>query len=323
MKKIIFCFVFMIMIFSFSSCVKKVDQESCNHVWDDGVELSSGSGAYTMKYTCKTCGKTDEQIITIIPEKKFLTVREGIDNLEKLKKYSMEFSLTQIYENNKSEEMISMSMKNDGEKQKIKISIMGEVFNFYTVTESNKETNEIVTYIIFDTKLISPSLNGYVKVSAAEIIELFFGVAPENPDISDDSEIDEIEMTGKKVIDFFMGLKDEYFKLNEDEWYVFNQKGKDEFEKVINDFEDVIAGTVSTPYKFDLDLDLKVKTNKEYITDINFDLIGNNVDTNDTEIMRFICSFDDFDEVSVTVPTNVMTLEELMEYLQNQEVSNI
>ena len=134
----------MIMIFSFSSCVEKVDQEACNHVWDEGVELSSGSGAYTMKYTCKICGKTDEQIITIIPEKKFLTVREGIDNLEKIKKYSMEFSLTQIYENNKSEEMISMSMKNDGEKQKIKISIMGEEFNFYTVTETNKETHEIV-----------------------------------------------------------------------------------------------------------------------------------------------------------------------------------
>ncbi len=39
----------------------------CNHQWDDGVEIESGTGAYRMEYTCQLCGEKTQEIITIIP----------------------------------------------------------------------------------------------------------------------------------------------------------------------------------------------------------------------------------------------------------------
>ena len=38
-----------------------------NHKWDDGREIESGNGGYVIKHVCKLCGKSNEQIITIIP----------------------------------------------------------------------------------------------------------------------------------------------------------------------------------------------------------------------------------------------------------------
>ena len=324
MKKIFICFVFIMLLFSLSSCVEKVDKATCNHTWGEGIELESGKDAFKVEYTCTVCGETKEEIVTIIPEKKFCSVREGIDNLEKIEKFTFEFSLSQIYSDNETEEMFSVIMKNDGKNQKIEMSILGESFTFYTVVEIN-ENNEEVVYLIFDTSIISPDLDGYVKASMNEITELFFGIQPDfpNDENEENNEMKELEDTANKLKKFFLDLKDEYFDINEEEWFVFNQKGKDEFENVVNDFEDAISGAVSTPYKLDLEIELKVKTNKENITDIHFDLIGNNVETNDTEIMRFLCSLNDFNDVKVNIPTNVMSLEEFIERMQNNNAPNV
>ena len=39
----------------------------CDHQWDEGVEVESGTGAYAMEYTCLLCGSKHKEIITIIP----------------------------------------------------------------------------------------------------------------------------------------------------------------------------------------------------------------------------------------------------------------
>lgn len=39
----------------------------CEHQWDEGIEIASGTGAYMMEYTCKLCNEKYEDIITIIP----------------------------------------------------------------------------------------------------------------------------------------------------------------------------------------------------------------------------------------------------------------
>lgn len=38
-----------------------------NHKWNEGREIEDGNGGYVMKYCCELCGKTKEEIITIIP----------------------------------------------------------------------------------------------------------------------------------------------------------------------------------------------------------------------------------------------------------------
>lgn len=43
------------------------EAEGCNHQWDAGVEVESGTGGYVTEYTCLLCGNKEREIITIIP----------------------------------------------------------------------------------------------------------------------------------------------------------------------------------------------------------------------------------------------------------------
>lgn len=47
--------------------VLKSNDEACEHIWDDGIEVEGGNDAYLMEYTCTICGEKDQQIIFIIP----------------------------------------------------------------------------------------------------------------------------------------------------------------------------------------------------------------------------------------------------------------
>jgi len=44
-----------------------VNIELCDHQWDAGVEVESGTGGYVMEYTCLLCGSKHRETITIIP----------------------------------------------------------------------------------------------------------------------------------------------------------------------------------------------------------------------------------------------------------------
>lgn len=58
-----------------------VNIESCNHQWDEGVEVESGTGGYVMEYTCSLCGSKNREIITIIPpeENHFIRNQAGAE----------------------------------------------------------------------------------------------------------------------------------------------------------------------------------------------------------------------------------------------------
>ena len=58
--------------------IAEYNEEICEHIWDDGIEIESGTGAYLMEYTCTVCGKKDQQIITIIPEESTTEAKNGL-----------------------------------------------------------------------------------------------------------------------------------------------------------------------------------------------------------------------------------------------------
>ena len=61
-----------------------VNTESCNHQWDEGVEVESGSGGYVMEYTCTLCGSKNREIITIIPPIISFAIRQVMSGWMKL-----------------------------------------------------------------------------------------------------------------------------------------------------------------------------------------------------------------------------------------------
>ena len=90
MKKLLVSIIVLILIFFMYACnntqlpddnnkqspsennQQTTNEETCKHIWDDGIEVESGTDAYLkdaylMEYTCTICGEKDQQIITIIP----------------------------------------------------------------------------------------------------------------------------------------------------------------------------------------------------------------------------------------------------------------
>ena len=51
----------------------------CDHQWDDGVEVESGTGGYVMEYTCLLCGSIRRETILIPPENHFLRNQAGCE----------------------------------------------------------------------------------------------------------------------------------------------------------------------------------------------------------------------------------------------------
>ena len=62
-----------------------LNEEECNHKWDDGVEVEGGNGCYVMEYTCTLCGDKKRENITIIPpENHFLRNQAGCEWLNEI-----------------------------------------------------------------------------------------------------------------------------------------------------------------------------------------------------------------------------------------------
>ena len=62
-----------------------LNEEECNHEWDDGVEVEGGNGGYVMDYTCTLCGDKKREHITIIPpENHFLRNQAGCEWLNEI-----------------------------------------------------------------------------------------------------------------------------------------------------------------------------------------------------------------------------------------------
>ena len=90
----------------------------------------------------------------------------------------------------------------------------------------------------------------------------------------------------------------------------------EEFKVVMNEFIEVISGDPTISEKIDVDIDVTAKVDDKYITNIVIDLIGNNIDDGETEIIRFDTLFEQFGEVEITLPQDVITFDEFIELLQ-------
>lgn len=249
------------------------------------------------------------------PEK--ITFESGIEFLKEVKNFSVNLDMKTIYEGEIVEKMCLVNVLVQDNMQKIEITESGFVYTFYTLIETTDEEKEL--YIIFDPSMFDMDYSGNVKISLTEIRKLFFDIISEevNPDTAI-NETEEILAVIADLTSFFTTLKDEYFdKSNiEDYDYIFNETGRDEFKVVMNEFIEVISGDPTIAEKIDVDIDVTAKVNDKYITNIVVDLIGNNIDDGETEIIRFDTLFEQFGEVEITLPQDVITFDEFMELLQ-------
>ncbi|MBQ4570540.1 MAG: hypothetical protein IJB21_02470 [Bacilli bacterium] len=249
------------------------------------------------------------------PEK--ITFESGIESLKEVKNFSVNLDMKTIYEGEIVEKMCLVNVLVQDNMQKIEITESGFVYTFYTLIETTDEEKEL--YIIFDPSMFDMDYSGNVKISLTEIKELFFDIISEevNPDTAI-NETEEILAVIADLTSFFTTFKDEYFdKSNvEDYDYIFNETGKEEFKVVMNEFIEVISGDPTISEKIDVDIDVTAKVDDKYITNIVVDLIGNNIDDGETEIIRFDTLFEQFGEVEITLPQDVITFDEFMELLQ-------
>lgn len=249
------------------------------------------------------------------PEK--ITFESGIESLKEVKNFSVNLDMKTIYEGEIVEKMCLVNVLVQDNMQKIEITESGFVYTFYTLIETTDEEKEL--YIIFDPSMFDMDYSGNVKISLTEIKELFFDIISEevNPDTAI-NEIEEILTVIADLTSFFTTFKDEYFNKSnvEDYDYIFNETGKEEFKVVMNEFIEVISGDPTISEKIDVDIDVTAKVDDKYITNIVVDLIGNNIDDGETEIIRFDTLFEQFGEVEITLPQDVITFDEFIELLQ-------
>ena len=96
MKKLLVSIIVLILIFFMYACnntqlpddnnkqspsennQQTTNEETCKHIWDDGIEVESGTDAYLMEYTCTICGEKDQQIITICFEHDTTEAKNGL-----------------------------------------------------------------------------------------------------------------------------------------------------------------------------------------------------------------------------------------------------
>ena len=249
------------------------------------------------------------------PEK--ITFESGIESLKEVINFSVNLDIKTIYESEVVEKMCLVNVLVQDNMQKIEITESGFVYTFYTLIETTDEEKEL--YIIFDPSMLDMDYSRNVKISLTEIKELFFDIISE--EVNPDTAINETEELLAVIADltsFFTTFKDEYFdKSNvEDYDYIFNETGKEEFKVVMNEFIEVISGDPTISEKIDVDIDVTAKVDDKYITNIVVDLIGNNIDDGETEIIRFDTLFEQFGEVEITLPQDVITFDEFMELLQ-------
>lgn len=257
-------------------------------------------------------------------EPKFLTVTEGVDALKESKNYRVELEIKTLV-GEEVEENAALKIEIDGDIQKIQITAESVSYSFYMVNEKD-EIGEAQPAIIFNPSILGADYNGYVKATAQEITELFMGFGPSSPAPVDEvveeepdmnAEIERIMNAFKEFIDFFANPKDEYFTLDENDFYVFNETGEQAAHEAIMKLEDALMEGSDVTERVDIDVVVKAKTNKEHLTDIRIDLIGENVDTKEPETIRTIALFDRFGEVELNIPSDTITLLEFMEIMQN------
>ncbi len=251
------------------------------------------------------------------------TVEEGLAAVEELNNYSLEIDLKTIYNDlvNPSE---SVNVKLDVSDDKYKVSLKVEdmELSLFAYSEMYDDLTEEY-YIIFNPKQMEMPFDGYVSASVSEIIALL-GITPD-VDMGDypiSPEIQPVITALEEFIMFFVDLKNEYFDFNEtDSYYFFNETGKTAFNAAINKFATSIPDNDVSTEELGIEIDITAKTTEKYLTDLSINLTGKNVDTNDPEAYKVDVKYSKFNETSVSLPENVITLTEFLEILQNNQAN--
>lgn len=252
-----------------------------------------------------------------------VTVEEGLAAVEELNNYSLEIDLKTIYNDvvNPSE---SVNVKLDVSDDKYKVSLKVEdmELSLFAYSEMHNDLTEEY-YIIFNPKQMEMPFDGYVSASVSEIIALL-GITPD-VDMNDypmSSEMKPVITALEEFVMFFVDLKNEYFDFNEtDSYYFFNETGKTAFNAAISKFATSIPDNDVSVEELGIEIDITAKTTEKYLTDLSINLTGNNVDTNDPEAYKVDVKYSKFNETSVSLPENVITLTEFLEILQNNQAN--
>lgn len=254
-------------------------------------------------FICTSCGDKNggsgEQ-----EEPKFVSVSKGFDNLEELGNFRTEIILQGVYGED-SDEQFTATVLQDGDLRKVQLIVSSLALNFYMVTEDDTE------YLLFAPSDFGADYEGYVKATIDELKDLFMGEEPT------ESSFDIAMFDG--LLEFLDNLEDSYFDLGEDEYYTFNQTGKDAIKPIVDDLINEVSGGEEIDDSIEIEATVKVKTNKQYVTNMKVELKAKDskVENGEEQTIIMLYSFDRFGEVELKKPTNITSFEEFMNSMEN------
>lgn len=260
---------------------------------------------------------------------KSLTVQKAVEAMEEVENFRFEATFKVDEAASDDDDMLyDISLEMQEGKMKLVVPIpevsMSMTFYFY-------EKNE-VEYLVVNTAILSLGnpeieLDPWVEIPLTEeaitnLIKQFggqTGTAPTNPDTPkvpvnpvDPKVIAMLE----DIIDFVNDLKDEYFDLNSDGYYEFNQVGETALINIVlTHAEGKLTKTEIEEVLETVDYSIKFKTNEKYLTSVRIEIVVKNQDV-EIGTISFAGSFDRFNEVSFNIPTKVTSIEDFIAKLQ-------
>lgn len=228
------------------------------------------------------------------------TVETALTNMQDVNNYRMEFLCS--FQIDKEEEELKVTVLVTEDKVKFSLTIMDMDIVLYAYEK------EGVTYFVFNPAMFnSGALSQWVEISQEELGEY---IKPEDvmplPPVEDPTQLEKLQ----ELVEFFGDIKDEYFDLGKDGYYTLNQTKCDEVETLIKE------ALLDVPDEVNVDLttELKIKTNKEYITNAKIK-VRLEEEENFAEFLM-VFNIDKFNDTKVTLPSQRMSLEE---YLASQQ----
>lgn len=235
-------------------------------------------------------------------DEEVVQVEEKMEAVKQLNNYEMEMEITMTDETSRMELNIAFA----GDVKEVTIKESGIGYSFYIETvDKDSEVEEYVNYIIFNPSLMgsTPTYNGYVRLSIDELKE---EVGVKEDTVEKDNPLLQLINIYDKLVGFFSNPQNEHYDLDDDSNYVLNQKGKEAFREVVAEIN-------SGSQEVQLDCEVIIESNDDYITDIN--ITANPVDDPDEKLFVEI-SFDDFNDVKINLPTDTITFDEFKKYLE-------
>lgn len=235
---------------------------------------------FTFFFTsCLTSSSNEEEI----KEESMLKISEAYSNLNENKNYRTEIELEMNFDGETETGSITKNMTED--ITKYTFITLGLNLEYYEYVKDNEKYNA------FNAN--------------------FLGFVGSN---YQDKWVESKSTTIEDVITLDDYLKDEYYDLV-DGSYVLNETGKEKLKEIItgSSSSSILGSLPESTFPIDLDnvkVEVTVKVDEQYITSINMKV----TDNNDNEI-KVKMYFNRINEVSLSLPKNVITMEEYLKEL--------